>query len=78
MMPERWKSSATREMVKAVRDAGGTVERVDVGKLKITGPKGSVTIYEPASDTRRDLRRSSVYQRIENSCGLQLNESHND
>lgn len=71
-MPERWRSSAARDLVKAVRKAGGTVERAGVGRLKITGPKGSVTVAEPASKTRRDLRRSAAAVLITERPGLEL------
>lgn len=69
-MPERWRSSAARELAAAVRKAGGTVERTGRGRLKVTGPHGSVTIQEPADDTRRDLRRSSAARTITEATGL--------
>lgn len=71
-MPERWRSSAAHELVKAVRKAGGTVERMGRGRLRITGPAGVVTIQEPGDDTRRDLRRSSAARRVAAETGLDL------
>jgi len=71
-MPERWRSSAARELAAAVRKAGGTVERAGRGRLKITGPSGEITIQEPADDTRRDLRRDSAGRKITEATGLQL------
>jgi hypothetical protein len=71
-MPERWRSSAARDLVKAVRKAGGTVERAGTGRLKITGPKGSVTVAEPGSETRRDLRRNALGLLIAGRTGLDL------
>jgi hypothetical protein len=59
-------------LVKAVRSAGGTVERAGVGRLRITGPKGVVTINEPATETRRDLRRPTTGRLIEERTGLVL------
>lgn len=67
-----YRSSAARDLVAQVRAAGGDVERVTRGRLKITGPKGSVTIQEPAAESRRDLRRSSAGKLIEERTGLVL------
>lgn len=53
-MPERWRSPAARQLVKAVRKAGGTVERAGTGRLRITANERSVTIQEPGGDTRRE------------------------
>jgi hypothetical protein len=77
-VPERWRSPAARELVKAVRDAGGSVERPKgkVGKLLVTGPDGrSVTINEPAAESRRDLRSSSAARLIAEKTGLSLGQS---
>ena len=74
-MPDRWRSPAARELAAAVRKAGGTVERAGKGKLRIAGPDGSITINEPASESRRDLRRSSAGARITEATGLDLSES---
>ncbi len=71
-MSERWRSPAARDLAKVIRKAGGEVERVGVGKMKVTGPAGSVTIHEPASETRRDLARSSAAKLIEEQTGLKL------
>jgi hypothetical protein len=71
-MPERWRSSAARELVAAVRKAGGDVERVHPGRLRITGPKGTITIHEPSGDTRRDLRREGAAGKIAEATGLVL------
>jgi hypothetical protein len=71
-MPERWRSDATRRLVKAVRRAGGQVERAGKGQLRITGPKGTATIHEPGDETRRDLRRSAAADLIVERTGLEL------
>jgi hypothetical protein len=71
-MPERWRSSAARELAAAVRKAGGTVERTGRGRMRITGPDGEITIQEPGEDTRRDLRRDSAGRKITEATGLQL------
>lgn len=71
-MPERWRSNAARELVAAVRKAGGTVERVGVGRIRITGPEGTITIHEPSGDTRRDLRREGAAGKIAEATGLVL------
>lgn len=70
-----WRSKAARDLVKAVRDAGGEVERANRGRLKITGPSGTVTIQEPADESRRDLRSSSASKLITEHTGLNLGES---
>jgi hypothetical protein len=69
---ERWRSSSARTLVAAVRSAGGTVDRVGTGRLRITGPAGTVTIAEPSGETRRDLRRSSAARLITDRTGLDL------
>ena len=71
-MPERWRSPAARQLVKAVRAAGGKVERAGVGKLKITAPGGTITIHEPSGETRRDLRRDSAVIKITEATGLKF------
>jgi hypothetical protein len=71
-MAERYRSSAARDLVAAVRRAGGTVERRGVGRLVVTGPDGTVTIAEPSGETRRDLRSSSAGKLIEEKTGLKL------
>ncbi len=71
-MPERWRSSAARELVSDIRKAGGTVEREGRGRLRISGPNGSLTMQEPSDDTRRDLRRDSAARKIREATGLEL------
>jgi hypothetical protein len=71
-MAERWRSSAARDLVKSVRKAGGEVERAGVGKMKVTGPKGTVTIAEPTSDSRKDVARNSAAKVILDKTGLEL------
>lgn len=71
-MPERWRSSAARELASAVRKVGGTVERTGRGRMRITGPDGEITIQEPSEDTRRDLRRDSAARKIADATGLRL------
>lgn len=73
-MPERWRSKTARKLAKDVRAAGGDVERTGTGKLKITGPAGSVTIHEPGSETRPDLARASAAKVIKDGTGLELAE----
>jgi hypothetical protein len=74
-MPERWRSAAARALVKKIRDAGGQVERVGVGKLRVAGPAGAITINEPSGETRKDLTRSSAVKRIATETGLDLETS---
>jgi len=73
-MPERWRSGAARQLAAAIRAAGGTVERASRGRLKVTGPRGTITIQEPSGDTRRDLRRDSAARKIAEATGLVLDE----
>jgi hypothetical protein len=74
-MPERWRSNAARKLVQAIRAAGGQAERAGVGRIKVTGPAGTVTIHEPSGDSRRDLRRESAARKIEEATGLPLTEA---
>lgn len=74
-MPERWRSSAARTLVAAIRAAGGTAERAGTGRIKVTGPAGTVTIREPSAESRRDLRRNSAARKITEATGLDLGES---
>ncbi len=67
-----WRSSAARELASPVRKAGGAVERAGKGRLRVTGPAGSVTIQEPSGETRRDLRHSSAARLIAEKTGLVL------
>lgn len=71
-MAERWRSKAARDLVKAIRKAGGQVERSGVGRLTVTGPRGTVVIQEPSTETRRDLRSSSAGKLIAEQTGLEL------
>ncbi len=71
-MPERWRSPAARNLAAAVRKAGGAMERAGTGRIKVTGPTGTVTIQEPSGESRRDLRRSSATKLIEEATGLAL------
>jgi hypothetical protein len=69
----RFRSKAARLLTEAIDDAeGGSWERVGTGKLRITGPTGSITIHEPGGDTRRDLRRSGAARKISEQTGLTL------
>ena len=71
-MAERWRSSAARDLAKKISKAGGEVERAGVGKMKITGPTGSVTIAEPTSDSSRDSARNGAARLILEKTGLTL------
>ena len=71
-MAERWRSSAARDLAKSIRKAGGDVERAGVGKMKVTGPKGTVTIAEPTSDSRKDVARNSAARLILEKTGLTI------
>ena len=71
-MPERWRSPAARQLVTAVREANGAVERTGRGRLRITGPRGTITVQEPGGETRRDLRRDSVAVKIAEATGLKI------
>ena len=73
-MPERWRSAEARELVAAVRAAGGTAERVHPGRIRITGPDGTITIHEPSGPARRDLRRSGAAGKVAKATGLDLSK----
>jgi hypothetical protein len=69
-MPERFRSPASRDMVRALRRAGATVVRAGHGKFRVSGPAGSLTVFEPGSETRRDLRRNGVLDRVRAATGI--------
>jgi len=71
-MTERWRSAAARDLAAAIRAAGGDMERKGKGKLVITGPRGQITLNEPAGESRRDLRRGSAVRKIADATGLEL------
>ena len=72
MSPDRYRSSAARDHVRAIRKAGGTVERTGKGRLKVTGPSGEVTIQEPSSQTRPDLARNAAAVLRREQTGLEI------
>lgn len=71
-MPERWRSKAARELAREVRRAGGSVERTGRGRLKITGPSGSITVHEPGAETRPDLAREQWRGKVAEGTGLEF------
>ena len=71
-MAERWRSSAARDLVKKIQKAGGQVERAGVGKMKVFGPHGTVTIAEPLSDSSKDVARNSAARLILEKTGLKI------
>jgi hypothetical protein len=75
-MPDRWRSPMARLLARAVEAAGGTIERTGRGRIRVTGPAGSITIQEPGSETRPDLARDSVARKIAGRTGLVLTADH--
>lgn len=71
-MPEHWRSQAARSLVRKIRAAGGTVERTRTGMLRITGPKGVITIKEPGKEVRKDMQREQAGRKITGATGLEL------
>jgi hypothetical protein len=61
-----------RDLAVSVRKAGGTMQRAGRGRIRITGPSGSVTIQEISGETRRDLVRDSAGKVIAERTGLEL------
>lgn len=51
------------------------MERVGVGRIKVTGPDGTITLQEPSGESRRDLRRNSAARKIAEATGLSLGGS---
>lgn len=68
------RSAAARDLVKDIQRAGGIVERTGRGKLKVTGPDGSATIYEPSDESRKDLQRSSARKLLAERTGLRFQD----
>jgi hypothetical protein len=71
--PKRWRSKEAREIVAAVLQAGGTVERTASGHLKVIGPAGSA-IVASAPNTGRTGGRAihNTLATIRSKTGLEL------
>ncbi len=48
------------------------MQRAGVGKMKVFGPQGSVTITEPLSDSSKDVARNSAARLILEKTGLKI------
>ena len=68
-MPDRRHRLAGSKLATAVREAGGGVEHADSGLITIHGPRGIITIREPAAGTRQD----STLAKIAEATGLEVN-----
>lgn len=65
-----WRSKEAREIAKAVKKAGGEVERTGQGHMKVTGPIGVAFIpSEPGSN-----RLAQAYETIERCTGLAVRD----
>jgi hypothetical protein len=66
----RGRSKTTRDIVRAVVAAGGTVERTASGHLKITGPDGGVAFI--ALDPHGPRGLTNAHREIERQTGIRL------
>jgi hypothetical protein len=73
---DRWRSPAARQLARAVKAAGGTIERTGRGRVRVTGPAGVITLQEPGTETRPDLKRDSAVRKIRERTGLVLTVDH--
>jgi hypothetical protein len=63
-----WRSKEARDIARAVRKAGGTVERTGKGHMKVTGPDGfAIVPSDPGSN-----RLAKQYETIQRETGLVL------
>jgi hypothetical protein len=71
--PKEWRSKEAKEIVAAVRQAGGTVERTASGHLKVTGPAG-IAIVASAPSTGRTGGRAihNTLATIRSKTGLDV------
>ena len=52
MSQPRYRNGATRELVTAIEQAGGTVERTANGHLRVSGPAGVAFLSTPSGSWR--------------------------
>jgi hypothetical protein len=71
--PKRWRSKKVKEIVAAVQQAGGHVERTASGHLKAIGPAGSA-IVASAPNTGRTGGRAvhNTLATIRSKTGLEV------
>lgn len=71
--PKRWRSKEAKEIVAAVRRAGGQVERMASGHLKVIGPAGAAVVAS-APNTGRTGGRAvhNTLATIRSKTGLEV------
>jgi hypothetical protein len=73
VIPKRWRSKQAKEIVAAVRRAGGQVQRTARGHLKVMGPAGAA-IVASAPNTGRTGGRAvhNTLATIRSKTGLEV------
>jgi hypothetical protein len=67
--PKRWRDKASRELARAIRAAGGDVERTSRGHMRVTGPAGSIVV---TPDTGSSRTTANTRAQIRRDTGLDL------
>lgn len=67
--PKRWRDKSARDLARAVRAAGGDVERTARGHMRITGPAGSIVVTPDSGNYRTSV---NTRLQIARDTGLQL------
>ncbi len=71
--PKRWRSKEAKEIVAAVRRAGGRVERTASGHLKVIGPAGSAVVASAPNPGRTGGRAvHNTLATIRTKTGLEV------
>jgi hypothetical protein len=71
--PKRWRSKEAKEIVAAVRRAGGQVERTASGHMKVIGPAGSAIVASAPNAGRAGGRAiHNTLATIRSKTGLEV------
>jgi hypothetical protein len=71
--PKRWRSKQAKEIVAAVRRAGGQVERTASGHLRVIGPAGSAIVASAPNAGRTGGRAvRNTLATIRSKTGLEV------
>jgi hypothetical protein len=72
-IPKRWRSKEAKEIVTAVQQAGGQLERTASGHLKVIGPAGSAIVASAPNSGRSGGRAvHNTLATIRSKTGLKV------
>lgn len=63
------RSKEAKQMIKKIREAGGEVEDLGQGKIRVTGPKGTAMVGDNVTAGRA---LKATYRTIERYTGLEM------